>query len=114
MASGNASMKELIRLMNTVQDVCTLTGMNSNFDLPQIAVIGAQSAGKSSVLENFVGRQVYKVTTLAAFPLNLCEVLFFGRGGKIFLKDSVAMRKDFKESKTFLAHETLCSYIFSF
>lgn len=61
MASGNASMKELIRLMNTVQDVCTLTGMNSKFDLPQIAVIGAQSAGKSSVLENFVGRQVYKV-----------------------------------------------------
>ena len=28
-------------------------------DLPQIAVVGSQSSGKSSVLENIVGRDLY-------------------------------------------------------
>lgn len=79
MASGNAGMKELIRIMNTVQDVCTLTGTNSKFDLPQIAVIGSQSAGKSSVLENFVGRQVYnvKILTISSTFLNYFRISNF-------------------------------------
>ena len=29
-------------------------------DLPQIAVVGSQSSGKSSVLENIVGRDLYE------------------------------------------------------
>lgn len=93
MASGNAGMKELIRIMNTVQDVCTLTGTNSKFDLPQIAVIGSQSAGKSSVLENFVGRQVYnvKILTISSTFLNY---VYSEKGGEQFLK-----RKAPSESK---------------
>jgi len=54
--SGNAGMEALIPLVNKIQDAFTQVGMNSIIDLPQIAVVGGQSAGKSSVLENCVGR----------------------------------------------------------
>jgi len=43
-------------MVNKLQDACTNSGLSAVIDLPQIAVVGAQSAGKSSVLENFVGR----------------------------------------------------------
>lgn len=53
---GNPGWERLILLMNNIQDICTRSGTKSQLDLPQIAVIGSQSAGKSSVLEAFVGR----------------------------------------------------------
>ncbi|VDL97841.1 unnamed protein product [Schistocephalus solidus] len=53
---GNAGMENLIPLVNRLQDAFTTLGVPLNLDLPQIAVVGSQSAGKSSVLENFVGR----------------------------------------------------------
>ncbi|XP_064415967.1 dynamin 3a isoform X3 [Latimeria chalumnae] len=49
-------MEELIPLVNRLQDAFASLGQSCNLDLPQIAVVGGQSAGKSSVLENFVGR----------------------------------------------------------
>uniref|UniRef100_A0A915DH68 Dynamin n=1 Tax=Ditylenchus dipsaci TaxID=166011 RepID=A0A915DH68_9BILA len=49
-------MQSLIPLINKIQDAFAQLGTSLNFDLPQIAVVGGQSAGKSSVLENFVGR----------------------------------------------------------
>ncbi|TTA69415.1 Dynamin-2 [Bagarius yarrelli] len=52
---GNRGMEELIPLINKLQDAFSSIGQSCNLDLPQIAVVGGQSAGKSSVLENFVG-----------------------------------------------------------
>lgn len=48
--------QQLISLINKLQDVFSSIGLANPIDLPQIAVIGSQSSGKSSVLENIVGR----------------------------------------------------------
>lgn len=53
---GNRGMETLIPIVNKLQDAFASVGIESPIDLPQIAVVGGQSAGKSSVLENFVGR----------------------------------------------------------
>uniref|UniRef100_A0A665VXD9 Interferon-induced GTP-binding protein Mx n=1 Tax=Echeneis naucrates TaxID=173247 RepID=A0A665VXD9_ECHNA len=53
---GNSGMEELIPLVNRLQDALSSVGESSSFHLPQIVVVGGQSAGKTSVLENFVGR----------------------------------------------------------
>ncbi|KAI0249673.1 dynamin protein dnm1 [Lactifluus subvellereus] len=46
--------EDLIKLVNRLQD--TFSNLGGELDMPQLAVVGSQSAGKSSVLENIVGR----------------------------------------------------------
>ncbi|XP_072919685.1 dynamin 3a isoform X1 [Hemitrygon akajei] len=53
---GNRGMEELIPMVNRLQDAFSAVGQSCRLDLPQIAVVGGQSSGKSSVLESFVGR----------------------------------------------------------
>jgi hypothetical protein len=48
-------MEQLIPVINKLQDVFNTIGTDP-LDLPQIVVVGSQSSGKSSVLENIVGR----------------------------------------------------------
>ncbi|KAL0246598.1 hypothetical protein GEMRC1_007810 [Eukaryota sp. GEM-RC1] len=45
-------MEKLIPIVNKLQDVFTRLGEQNMIDLPQIVVVGSQSSGKSSVLEN--------------------------------------------------------------
>lgn len=76
----NVNDPGLITLVNKLQDVFTTVGVcivqsgersglgwrvltgiakvQNPIDLPQIAVVGSQSSGKSSVLENIVGRDL--------------------------------------------------------
>ena len=48
-------MKDLISILNKLQDVFNTVGVNT-IQLPQIVVVGNQSAGKSSVMEAIVGK----------------------------------------------------------
>lgn len=56
--AGGISDPGLITLVNKLQDVFSTVGVQNPIDLPQIAVVGSQSSGKSSVLENIVGRDL--------------------------------------------------------
>ncbi|XVE66630.1 hypothetical protein DITRI_Ditri08aG0093300 [Diplodiscus trichospermus] len=46
----------VIPIVNKLQDIFAQLGSQSTVELPQVAVVGSQSSGKSSVLESLVGR----------------------------------------------------------
>lgn len=46
----------VIPIVNKLQDIIAQLGSQSTIELPQVAVVGSQSSGKSSVLEALVGR----------------------------------------------------------
>ncbi|CAK9178124.1 unnamed protein product [Ilex paraguariensis] len=46
----------VIPMANRLQDIFAQIGSQSTLELPQVAVVGSQSSGKSSVLEALVGR----------------------------------------------------------
>ena len=57
MSSDNTGTTNLISVINQILNVTTDMGVDKlDFDFPQIAVIGEESAGKSSVLDTLVGK----------------------------------------------------------
>lgn len=48
--------QSVIPVINKLQDIFAQLGSASTVDLPQVAVVGSQSSGKSSVLEALVGK----------------------------------------------------------
>ncbi|GMQ01462.1 hypothetical protein CsSME_00048105 [Camellia sinensis var. sinensis] len=58
LSSSNAAPlgHSVIPIVNKLQDIFAQLGSQSTIELPQVAVVGSQSSGKSSVLEALVGR----------------------------------------------------------
>lgn len=50
------TMESLAQIINKLQDVFTLIGSQEKIDLPNIIVLGHPSSGKSSILENIIGK----------------------------------------------------------
>lgn len=53
-SSDNKLYGKIGKLIKIIDDLRDL-GLNEVFELPQICVLGTQSAGKSSVLESIIG-----------------------------------------------------------
>ncbi|KAJ5586694.1 Vacuolar protein sorting-associated protein 1 [Penicillium hispanicum] len=77
--SINVNDPSLISLVNKLQDVFSTVGVHNPIDLPQIVVVGSQSSGKSSVLENIVGRDLYALPPSPRLPRR--RVSWDGGGG---------------------------------
>lgn len=105
--TGNSSMSLLIERINSLSDILTESNLNHTIDLPQIVVIGSQSSGKSSVLENIVGRDFLPrgIGIVTRRPLIL--QLIYRKGGDYAIfnhKDKIY--HDFEEVKAEILNET--------
>ncbi|CAJ0924711.1 unnamed protein product, partial [Mesorhabditis belari] len=72
-------MEFLISTINKLQDVFAVVGSReAEIQLPQIVIVGAQSAGKSSVIEAIVGRDFLPrgtgIVTRRPLILQLCHI----------------------------------------
>lgn len=91
MASENTGTLKLIEIINKLHDACAEVNDDLQYELPQIAVVGSQSAGKSSVLENIVGKWVFQ------------NELIFNKRNKVFRISSCTIIGDiiYKEKNLF-------------
>ena len=71
-------MEALVPIVIRLQEAFTSIGARSNIELPRIVSLGAQSAGKSSVIESIVGRDFLPrgsgIVTRCPLVLNLRRI----------------------------------------
>ncbi|MQM03414.1 hypothetical protein Taro_036201, partial [Colocasia esculenta] len=76
----------VIPIVNRLQDIFAQLGDASTIKLPQVAVVGSQSSGKSSVLEALVGRDFLPrgndICTRRPLVLQLVQVAAPGEGAR--------------------------------
>ncbi len=80
----------LIPMINQLQHIFTTANAKLTLTLPQIAVVGAQSAGKSSVLENIVGRYEYLCFSKEIYIFFYRD--FLPRGGSMVTKRPLVLQ----------------------
>lgn len=111
-------MDQLIPVINKLQDVFQTVGDRDIVQLPQIVVVGAQSSGKSSVLENIVGRDFLPRGTGIVTRVPLIMQLIQRTGPPrtnepkaeewaTFLHNSERIYTDFEEVRAEIEHRTV-------
>lgn len=114
-ANGPLIERDLIDMMNELQTKLVANGYSLDLSLPQIVVVGAQSAGKSSVLENIVGKEFLprgsgvvtrRPTLIQLYPTQGEEYAIFGH------KENQKFT-DFKEVKAEIASQMPPRHSFS-
>mmetsp|Transcript_35511 Transcript_35511/g.40338 ORF Transcript_35511/g.40338 Transcript_35511/m.40338 type:complete len:731 (+) Transcript_35511:178-2370(+) len=103
-------MDQLIPIVNKLQDIFATLKVSSNvIDLPQIVVVGAQSSGKTSVLEAIVGRDFLPrgtgIVTRRPLILQLRHNSDAGEYGE-FLHKEGQVYSDFGKIKQEIVNET--------
>ncbi|KAK4790035.1 hypothetical protein SAY86_017339 [Trapa natans] len=79
--------RHVIPIVNKLQDIFAQLGSQSTIELPQVAVVGSQSSGKSSVLEALVGRDF-----LPRVPTFARAVLWCSSSSRLSARPMVQMR----------------------
>lgn len=102
-------MESLIPLVNKLQETFASVGL-SGFDLPQIAVVGSQSSGKSSVLENIVGKDFLPrgtgIVTRRPLVLQLIRDKQCTQDFAVFLHEPKKQYTNFADVRQEIARET--------
>ncbi|EQB61622.1 dynamin-like vacuolar protein sorting protein [Vairimorpha apis BRL 01] len=101
-------MDLLIEKINELQDICNETNIQNNIELPQIVVIGSQSSGKSSVLENIIGRDILPRGTGIVTKRPLVLQLIYSRTEDYAVFNHIPKKQyfNFEDVKTEILNET--------
>lgn len=101
-------MDLLIEKINELQDICNETNIHTNLELPQIVVIGSQSSGKSSVMENIIGRDILPRGTGIVTRRPLILQLIYKRTEDHVVFNHIANKvfTNFEEVKNEIVNET--------